>query len=142
MREVNSKARCLVAILTLGVVLPWAAQASDVETRKGKSVKVSSQRQQVIVKYDANRDGVLSKSELKRLSKQEKRVLARTGGVGTAKKHKAATSEKKTPIEVQHMHQRQRIHTRAFVSTSGGWGHKPQHRSPQQRGGKGKSVKR
>jgi hypothetical protein len=129
-------------MLTVGVFLPWGAPANDVEIRKGKSVKASSQRQQVIVKYDANRDGVLSKPELKRLSKEEKRVLARTGGVGTAKKHKAAASEKKTPIEVQHMHQRQRIHTRAFVSTSGGWGYKQQHRSPQQRGGKGKSVKK
>jgi high-affinity K+ transport system ATPase subunit B len=76
--------RTFIAGLAIGcftLVSAWAA-----EDGKPLSAEQQQQRDAVIQKYDANKDGVLDKSEMKQLSKQDKKTLARTGGVGTAKK--------------------------------------------------------
>jgi hypothetical protein len=76
----------LLAFLTVGCATAWIAKAQDVDGRQGLSEDEAKQRQSVIEKYDADGDGVLNKSEQKKLSKADKKTLAQTGGVGTARK--------------------------------------------------------
>lgn len=57
--------------------------------KQGKAVPKEDQqalRDSTIAKYDLNGDGVLDKAETKKLSKEDKKLLAKTGGVGTARK--------------------------------------------------------
>ena len=89
--------------LGLGCAAVFSANAQDAEGRKGLSEQDTQQRQAVIEKYDADSDGVLSKSEQKALSKEDKKRLAKTGGVGTARKATAApeAKQKQDKKEVQ-----------------------------------------
>lgn len=77
--------RLIVMALVSGCAV-WSLTAQDVDGRKGLSEDESAQRNVVVAKYDVDGDGVLSKSEQKALSKEEKKLLAKSGGVGTAKK--------------------------------------------------------
>ena len=78
--------RLLLTGLVLGCATVWTVNAQDVQGRKGLTKEESNQREALIGKYDADGDGVLSKNEQKSLSKEDKKALARTGGVGTARK--------------------------------------------------------
>lgn len=76
----------MIVTALVGCVTAWSTSAQDADGRKGLSEAEANQRRAVVEKYDADGDGVLSKSEQKALSKADKKVLARTGGVGTARK--------------------------------------------------------
>jgi hypothetical protein len=78
--------RLQFAIIVAGCFAACTANAQDADGGKDLSEAEAKQRQSVIEKYDTNGDGVLSKSEQKGLSKADKKTLARTGGVGTARK--------------------------------------------------------
>ena len=77
----------------------WSLTAQDVDGRKGLSEQERSDRNAVIEKHDVDGDGVLSSSELKGLSKEEKKTLAKTGGVGTARKAASETHASKKSVE-------------------------------------------
>lgn len=75
------------------VVLAWVLTgmtctltAQNVEGRKGLTEDQAGARQSIVEKYDDDGDGVLSRRERRALSKDEKRTLAKSGGVGTAGK--------------------------------------------------------
>lgn len=79
--------KLLVASLIVGCVAVWSVDAQA--AKPGKAVPKEDQqelRNSIIQKYDLNNDGVLDKSETKKLSKADKKVLSKTGGVGTARK--------------------------------------------------------
>lgn len=63
-----------------------SSSAAEGRGRKPLSPEQQQTRDTIIQKYDANKDGVLDKAELKQISKRDKKALAKTGGVGTAKK--------------------------------------------------------
>ena len=78
--------RVWITTVLLSCAAAWTANAQEADGRKGLSEEQAKQRQSLIEKYDADGDGVLSKSEQKTLSKADKQALAKTGGVGTARK--------------------------------------------------------
>jgi len=86
--------RLMIATVVLGCVATTAVNAQDVDGRKGLTEEQSKQRQSVIQQYDTDGDGVLSKTEQKSLSKSDKKVLAKTGGVGTSKKESKGDKDK------------------------------------------------
>ncbi len=73
-------------MIVLSCAAVWTARAQEAEAGKTLSPEQVQQRQAVIKKYDTNGNGVLSKSEKKAMSKEDKQILAKTGGVGTAGK--------------------------------------------------------
>jgi len=75
--------------------------AEDAEHDKPSSEAQLKQRSEIIAKYDADKDGVLSQQELKQLSKSDKQALARTGGVGTAKKAAKQGAQPKVKAELK-----------------------------------------
>ena len=85
--------------LGLGCAAWFTANAQDAEGRRGLSEQETKDRQVVIEKYDADGDGVLSKSEQKALSKEDKKALAKSGGVGTAGKAASEPAPKPQPPE-------------------------------------------
>lgn len=86
-QKVNTSMKRLLLIASiLTSTATGSLQAQDTAGRKGLSEDDTSARQSVIEKYDANGDGVLDKKEQKKLSKADKKTLAKTGGVGTAGK--------------------------------------------------------
>ena len=77
----------LLASLIVGCVAAVSVEAQA--AKQGKAVPKEDQQAQrdaIIQKYDRNGDGVLDKAETKKLSKSDKKLLAKTGGVGTARK--------------------------------------------------------
>jgi hypothetical protein len=77
----------LLAGLIFGCVAAFSVEAQA--AKQGKAVPKEDQQAQrdaIIQKYDRNGDGVLDKAESKKLSKSDKKLLAKTGGVGTARK--------------------------------------------------------
>lgn len=73
----------------LGLFVTCAiAVSANAAEGDGKNLTQEQQqhRSAIFEKYDADSDGVLTKKELKGVSKDEKKLLARTGGVGTARK--------------------------------------------------------
>lgn len=87
--------RILLTSVVLGCATVWSVNAQDVGGRKGLTDEDSQQRKVLIEKYDVDGDGVLSKSEQKKLSKADKKALAKTGGVGTARKAPKETEPKR-----------------------------------------------
>ena len=73
-------------MIVAGCFAACAANAQDTDGRNDLSEAEAKQRQSVLEKYDTNGDGALSKSEQKGLSKADRKTLAKTGGVGTARK--------------------------------------------------------
>ena len=76
----------LVSVI-VGCVAAFSIEAQA--AKQGKAVPKEDQQAQraaIIQKYDLNGDGVLEKAETKKLSKSDKKLLAKTGGVGTARK--------------------------------------------------------
>jgi len=76
----------LVSVI-VGCVAAFSIEAQA--AKQGKAVPKEDQQAQraaIIQKYDLNGDGVLDKAETKKLSKSDKKLLAKTGGVGTARK--------------------------------------------------------
>jgi hypothetical protein len=84
MKTYTKKLLLIGSLVSLATVA--SVQAQDVDGRKGLSEDDAKARQSVIEKYDANGDGVLDKKEQKKLSKADKKTLAKTGGVGTSGK--------------------------------------------------------
>ena len=78
--------RLLLIGIALGSAAVMSARAQDVQGRQGLTEEQAQQRKALIEKYDTDGDGVLSKSEQKKLSKDDKKALAKTGGIGTAAK--------------------------------------------------------
>jgi hypothetical protein len=78
--------RVLIATVVLICGAAGSANAQDVDGRTGLSEEQAKQRQSVVEKYDTDGDGLLSKDEEKGLSEADKKTLAKTGGVGTARK--------------------------------------------------------
>jgi len=77
----------LLASLIVSCVAAFSVEAQA--AKQGKAVPKEDQQAQrdaIIQKYDRNGDGVLDKAESKKLSKSDKKLLAKTGGVGTARK--------------------------------------------------------
>jgi len=70
-----------------------AINAQDVDGRKGLSKDDAKARQSVIEKYDSNQDGVLDRGEQRNMSKEDKKTLAKTGGVGTSRKPPKASDQ-------------------------------------------------
>ena len=92
--------KSFLAASVFGLAVAISVQAQT-ETA-GKAIPKVDQaplRASTIAKYDLNKDGVLDKNETKRLSKEDKKLLARTGGVGTARKetekHRSAEASTK-----------------------------------------------
>lgn len=75
-----------IAVLLMAFGFGWSTQAGDPEAGKGLTPEQQKQRTELIKKYDTNKDGVLDKTEAKNISKEDKKALARLGGVGTALK--------------------------------------------------------
>lgn len=86
--------RILVVSLLLGFSVALSARAADKGTGKPLTAEQQESRNSIVQKYDINQDGILDKKEIKKLSKEDKKTLARTGGVGTAKKSSVRTTEK------------------------------------------------
>jgi hypothetical protein len=63
-----------------------SVRAADEGAGKPLTAEQQQQRTALITKYDVNTDGVLDKQEMKKLSRSDKKALAKLGGVGTAKK--------------------------------------------------------
>ena len=63
-----------------------SVRAADEGAGKPLTAEQQQQRNELIAKYDVNKDGVLDKQESKKLSRSDKKALAKLGGVGTAKK--------------------------------------------------------
>ena len=80
-------------VVAFGTTLAVCAAESH---GKPLTAEQKQQRDAVIQKYDANKDGVLDKSELKGVSKAGKKVLAKTGGVPTTKGEAKAEASEKT----------------------------------------------
>ncbi len=78
--------KLLLIGIILGSATVWSVNAQDAAGRQGLTEEQAQQRKALIEKYDTDGDGVLSKSEQKKLSKDDKKALAKTGGVGTAGK--------------------------------------------------------
>jgi len=88
----------LTAVIAFMACPSWAA---DGETPKPLTDAEKKQRSEIISKYDADKDGILSQQEMKQLSPSDKHALARTGGVGTAKKAAKPEGEPKVNTEVK-----------------------------------------
>ena len=91
--------RILVVSLLLGFSVALSARAADKGTGKPLTAEQQESRNSIVQKYDINQDGILDKMEIKKLSKEDKKTLARTGGVGTAKKSSVRTTKKAADSE-------------------------------------------
>lgn len=76
--------RFVVSLVTFGGA--FALSAQDAEGRPGLTEEQANARQAIVEQHDADGDGLLSRQERKGLTKEEKKALAKTGGVGTARK--------------------------------------------------------
>jgi len=102
-----------IAVLATGLTLMGgAAWAADREAGKALTAEQQQQRSALIQKYDANQDGILDNKEAKRMSKADKKALAKLGGVGTAKKS-AEAQKGKDREEVQQAKEKQKPSTEA-----------------------------
>ena len=90
------KALLVGLLVAFGVALSVRADEAE---QKPLTPEQKQQRADIIKKYDANKDGVLDKQEMKQLSKADKKTLARTGGVGTAKGKKEGEGEDAAKVE-------------------------------------------
>jgi hypothetical protein len=80
-------------------MLASSAWAADEAAGKPQLEVQTKQRSEIIAKYDGDKDGVLSQQEMKQLSPDDKHALARSGGVGTAKKPATKDGEPKVKVE-------------------------------------------
>jgi len=79
--------KTVIAGLVLGVVMTaGSVKAGDEEVAKKLSPEQQAERTALIAKYDANKDGLLDNKEANQMSHADKLALAKSGGVGTAKK--------------------------------------------------------
>lgn len=95
----------LIGVVVIASTAVWTAHGQDANGRTGLTEEQTQQRRSVIEKYDADGNGVLSKGEQKNLSKEDKKVLAKTGGVGTARKAAKAKEPKPNSDKSQHQEQ-------------------------------------
>ena len=76
----------IVGLVTGMGLVACSTWAADAEAGKGLTAEQQRERNALIQKYDANKDGVLDKDEAKQMSKADKKALAKVGGIGTTKK--------------------------------------------------------
>jgi hypothetical protein len=88
--------------LLISLVMVFGTSLSVLAAERGRPLtpEQKQQRDAVIQKYDANKDGVLDKTEIKSLSKADKKTLAKTGGVPSIRsKDKDKASEEAEKVE-------------------------------------------
>ncbi len=64
--------------------LALSVQAADKDPGKALTPEQQKQRAELIKKYDTNKDGVLDQTEAKKMSRADKKALAKLGGIGSA----------------------------------------------------------
>jgi hypothetical protein len=76
--------KSLILGLLVGCATALSASAAEDQGEKTLTPEQQETRNAIIQKYDANKDGILDKTELKKISRSDKKALAKVGGVGTS----------------------------------------------------------
>lgn len=92
----QSMKKTIIISVVAGCLAGWAVRADENAGGKPLSAEQQQIRNSLIQKYDSNRDGYLDKTEARQMSKADKKALAQTGGIGTAKKELKAPKGSKT----------------------------------------------
>lgn len=87
------------SVLVAAFGLAWSAQAADKDPGKALTPEQQKERAELVKKYDTNKDGVLDKTEAKKMSRGDKKALAKLGGIGTAQNPEEKSKDGDKPAD-------------------------------------------